>query len=376
MKKAEGTIQYSVFFFADDFLGLFAQERSDWTIGGAEIQTYYLAQAFARMPDVEVILLHTQSTPPPIDTQAITLRQIANPIKRGVPLLSRFLNAGRSQRNFAHSGKRAFFLVSNNEPFQLVEEAHSTGVTVFYRINGDSLVDGSPFISPARQETIDRYLSQADVLIVQNSTQARAVAERYKRDSFIVESAFCPSVAAHTTPNLDSAYPNSCLWIGRVDPIKRPWLVDELSRRLSQLHFVCVFHQRNFSELHQGVLYDLSQRPNVTLFESLSPGEVTGLYSQVDLVINTSASEGVPNTLIEAAYAQKPFVSLEVDPCEILSKTIAGTCAEGSIDLMVQHIEELIGNDSLRKDIGARAYEYAKEHWDADKTAQTLLNVL
>ena len=119
--------------------------------------------------------------------------------------------------------------------------------------------------------------------------------------------------------------------------------------------------------------HDLSRHANIELSPGAPHDELMRLFHEDVILINTSGSEGLPNTFIEAAFARRPFVSLEVDLGGLLDRDIApgtkGLCAHGDLEVMAAQLRTLVDNPALRKAIGENAYQYACAAYDSDHVA-------
>ncbi|MCL2746034.1 MAG: glycosyltransferase family 4 protein [Coriobacteriia bacterium] len=356
---------YTAYFALDGFLGLFGDTRGHWAIGGAEIQMYYLASALADMPNVSVVLLHSdKASVPTISHPHITTVQYRKPIEQGLPLLSRHINQGIIQSQFGFQSDASFFVASNDEPLWLLNEAKAQGIPVLYWVNGNSLVDGSELLPEEALLYKDVYIDIADGIVAQNSLQKKALSERYGRDSKIIPNTFRSDVLETVDEKDIRPIPNSLLWAGRVDPVKRPWIIEELSRRLPETTIICALHDRGDSGLFREIMHDLKDKTNVNIHISLEPEKLRELYLQVDAVINTSSTEGFPNTLTEAALASKPYLSLEFDLDGLLTDGFMGRCAKGCGETFIKQIIEILNAEEERSRIGLRSKEFVKKEWN------------
>jgi len=369
------TKTYTVYFALDGFLGLFEDSQQPWTIGGAEIQMYYLASSLADLPNVNVILLYSnKASIPTISHPHIQTVEYRKPIDRGMPFVSRRYNREINDAQFGTQSDVSFFMATNNEPIWLLNEAKLNGIPVIFRINGDSLVDGMGLITEEAQARIDDYILTADGIVVQNINQQSALRSRYNRSSRMIPNSFNKKdVLRAKGGKCTSSAQDSVLWVGRVDAIKRPWIIAELARRLPDVQFVCALHNRGGDTLYRQTLYDLNILPNVRTHISLDPQDLVPLYREATLVINTSSTEGFPNTLIEASLAEKPYLSLEVDPSGLLSDGTLGLCAQGDNELFIRQIQSLLSDSKRQKTIGEQANKFAQDNWSIDKVTSQYL---
>ena len=86
---------------------------------------------------------------------------------------------------------------------------------------------------------------------------------------------------------------------------------------------------------------------------------------------HTCAPEGFPNVFIQAWRQAKPVVSLFYDPDRMLENHRLGYCS-GTFEQFIRDTGNLIGNSAARKDIGARAEAFARQHFDPASNTRKL----
>ena len=90
------------------------------------------------------------------------------------------------------------------------------------------------------------------------------------------------------------------------------------------------------------------------------------------LLAHTCAPEGFPNVFIQAWACGKPVASLHFDPGGLLAAHNIGLCAGGDYRAFKADVERLIGDESLRTEIGRRALAFVAEHCDRERNVATL----
>ncbi len=114
--------------------------------------------------------------------------------------------------------------------------------------------------------------------------------------------------------------PTVC-FVGRLDRRKRPELFLDLARQFPDVRFICVGASNDKAwdqELHRryGALPNLDMRGFVDQFRSNDLSQILG---ESWIIINTSAREGLPNSMLEAA-AHRCAVLSSVDPDDFAVK--------------------------------------------------------
>jgi glycosyltransferase involved in cell wall biosynthesis len=155
------------------------------------------------------------------------------------------------------------------------------------------------------------------------------------------------------------------LYAGRLVPIKR---VDVLLRALARA-------RAGGARLSLAVLGDGELRPDLErLAASLGiAGAVTFLgyredvvphLAEADMAVLSSANEGTPVALIEAAAAGRPLVGTRVGGVGDVVAGGAGRLVEdGDEEALAAALAELAGDRALRLSMGARAREHVRERY-------------
>jgi glycosyltransferase involved in cell wall biosynthesis len=98
---------------------------------------------------------------------------------------------------------------------------------------------------------------------------------------------------------------------------------------------------------------------------------VNELLARAHVLVNTSVTEGYPNTFIQAWQREVPVVSLTVDPDGVLDRQGVGILASSE-----QRLEEalrlLLTDSVLRDEYGARGRDFAARRHSIRNTSALL----
>lgn len=147
------------------------------------------------------------------------------------------------------------------------------------------------------------------------------------------------------------------LWVGRSDCIKQPELFLRLAQCMPDQQFAMVCQQATGDRDYQAFVKSARLLPNLEFTERVAFDKITSYFQQAKVLVNTSQTEGFPNTFIHAFACGVPVVSLTVDPDGILGKAGYGLCADGSFDRLVGQVRYMLeGQRYIDMGINARAY--------------------
>ena len=152
----------------------------------------------------------------------------------------------------------------------------------------------------------------------------------------------------------------------------------EIMRELYWIDFVMVCNPAldEYSGEYVELCRTASSLPNCTFYSQLSFSATDQLFTTIRLLVNTSVSEGFPNTFLQAAMHSVPIVSIAANPDEILNRFSMGFCTNGDVESLKQILKQLVEDDALAESIGRNGYEYVAANHDVTAQAQVLMQLL
>lgn len=359
--------ELTVFFAMESFLGLFSGNETVENFGGAEVKMSALAKGLAKTGRVEVILLTEHEV---FDTGIphIQVRKIEMPITRGVPGVSRIINAKRAERTFSHTTKDVVLMTSQIENVYIIETAKRQGIPTVYRINADSLVDNSSLVTPEWRQFVEKRMRAVDHLITQSLYQKENLQANFGLDSTIMES-LCSFPEREYVPSQK----NLILWVGRCVTVKRPWVVLTLAQLRPQYKFVMASPKEE-PYLSAAVYEEAALLENLTVYNGTSRQDTLDLYEQARLVLSTSWSEAIASTLIEASVTSTPYISYKVDFDESIQEAGIAHCAQNNLDTLLEMLDKFMTDSEYCMSEAQKAHAYALARWNEEKIVNDHIN--
>lgn len=342
------------------------------SFGGAEVQLFLLANAIKSLrPELSVHFLvadYGQSSSWTSES-GITLHRSIN---FSASLLQQLITFCRAMVRVEHETvvQRAI------SPFTPVIFALTKllGGRFVYMVACDAEVDGTHSVlrGAVTQRLFKWTLKYSDVVIAQNTFQYEQIVARIGRKPITLRNGF---ILTPYKPNVDRT---KVLWVGRNDWQKRPELMIDIMRELQWIDFVMVCNPAmdDRSASFMAVREAASALSNCTFIELLDFAAMNELYADTRVLVNTSVSEGFPNTYIQAAMQSVPIVSLEANPDDILHRYAMGYCTYGDIEALKQRLVEFCANDDLTTTMGRNGHEYVAKNHDITKQAQQFISLL
>lgn len=327
-----------VCFFLAKTYALFSKSGED--IGGAEVNLYYLSKALAEDENLKVQFVvgdyrqeHTQT----ID---------------GVEVVkSKFLNDKLYPSLFYKIARRFSFCY---QLFKLDFDVIITSTAnefcgyiiliakllkrkkVIFRVAHDWDVNGH--FTRRKNLTGILYsfaLKRFDKIICQNEDQRVLLKTNENLSSIIIKNGF----PLHNG-ELKKFEERICfLWVARSDAFKRPLLFLDLAEHLPTEKFTMIIPDQN--NLKSEVEKRAESIPNITIINHVPFTEIGTYFQDAKCFVNTSESEGFPNTFIQSCLNGAPILSFKVDPDNILERYGLGICCNDRMEVAVSFLKNL-----------------------------------
>lgn len=199
---------------------------------------------------------------------------------------------------------------------------------------------------------------RASTVIVQNEGQAEQCRARFGIDPVVL-----PSIADRSERR--TARPEAFLWVGRLQPIKRPEPYLALARAIPEAHFwmIAVPQPGEPAALRQQVEEAARELPNLELLPPRSRSEVGALLDRAVAVVSTSVREGLPNVFLEGWSRGVPALALSFDPDGLIAGHGLGAVAGDDPDRFEDEARQMwLGRDD-QADVAGRCVAFvAVEH--------------
>lgn len=177
-----------------------------------------------------------------------------------------------------------------------------------------------------------------------------------------VDSVFLPTIVEIDTRGIPKSPRPTVVYLGRLDPIKRPWLFVELARHFPEAEFL-VMGQSNFHGPGSWEPEDVP--PNVRMLGHLDDIERNRHLAAAWVLVNTSVHESLSSSFLEALACEAPLVSC-LDPGEVVSRfgRFAGRWdgdGMAGVPKLAEALRELLENDDLRARLGREGREWVRQ---------------
>lgn len=195
----------------------------------------------------------------------------------------------------------------------------------------------------------------ADAILVQTASQKTQLVQNYHRTGkiagMLVEQ---PLAMPRRTVDV--------LWVNNIRPFKRPEIFLELARSMPELGFQMVGGPQPGHE----ALFDEIQKksrliPNLNFCGQVPYHLMDSYYSSARIFVNTSDSEGFPNSYLQSWARGTPVIAF-FDPDATIERFSLGQVVTG-IDAMRLALRLMISDNSSREAYSERCRSYIAAHY-------------
>jgi len=189
----------------------------------------------------------------------------------------------------------------------------------------------------------------------QNPYQHQSLLEHFARQSSTI-------VTGHETPRAplcvrDRWSQRKVLWVGNLGGNKQPHLFVQLASALAGEGVSCFLIGSHSNKAHLTSLLENAPK-NISYMGQLPFDETLTHFDTATLFINTSRSEGFPNTFVQAWLRGVPVLTLGIDPDSTITKRGTGLVCD-SVDKMAKATLSLLNDFEAYKSLSNAAAAYA-----------------
>lgn len=344
-----------------------------FSTGGAEYQTYLLAEEFKKMMNIVFLGIDSSGSHcNRIEKDGYVLYHIP---KRHI--LRRVL--GRYYILDYFKLMRLFQEIRPDFIYQRSGTAY-TGIAAYYaRKSGCKLlwhIASSSDVQPLKfsigrkfpidlidKKMLEYGIRHADYIIGQAHYQNKLLKKNYGRECDLI----MPNMHPAPRGKIRKSEQIIVIWVGNMKRLKQPDMFIRLAREFhyhKNVSFIMI--GRPATGLYQKKLEaNLNKFSNIVYLKEQKQDRVNRILAKSHVFVNTSIYEGFPNTFIQAWLREVPVVSLAIDPDDIIKDNRIGFHSR-NFEQMVKDVDLLISDQNLREEMGKRAKEYAIKNFSLD----------
>lgn len=213
-------------------------------------------------------------------------------------------------------------------------------------------------------------MKKSNKILVQNTEQQEQLLKNYRRNSVLFKNAFI----IEPSNNLKRKY---LLWVSRYKEWKQPELFLKLADKFKSNQFLMICPSSDLKNNGWVKLKKMaSSLDNLKFIDYIPYSEIQSYFNEAIIFINTSRTEGFPNTFLQAAQAKAPIVSLNTNPNDFITKFDCGFFSINSFEEMVANIDYLLNNKKSLAKKGENCFKYLQQNHDLKIISKQLENLI
>jgi len=176
----------------------------------------------------------------------------------------------------------------------------------------------------------------------------------------------------------DKSQQPTILFLGRLDPIKRPWIFFEIAKQLPEYQFLVAGKPHNYRYM-KNKIEPYKKLKNLKFLGVIKGNKKDEILRKSWILVNTSIHEALPVSFLEAFAYKTPVISCQ-DPDKLTSTfgyfvgEILGDGHE-SVEKFVHAVKTLVENENERKRVGQKAYKYVRKYHSFEIFERTLIKI-
>lgn len=331
----------------------------DAIFGGAEVGLYLLATELAKNKDFQAYFVVGDYGQDHVE------------IRENVTLIK---SANVSKNLFLGSPKIFSALKKANADIYM-DAACSLGTALYaffckkydrkfvYRTAHTRECDGTYFRHHAfRGKAVLWAFRNAHKLLVQNEIDARNLLRTTQLSSAVIAN-------GARLPSLRQQKRDAVLWVARSAGVKQPELFFKLAKEIPEENFTMICPKATGDDRYDKLTAKAETIENLEFIQRVPFHEMDSFFARARIFVNTSESEGFPNTFVQACKNATPILSLTVNPDDFINKHRCGLCSNGDWDIFVDMLQRLLDEETSRK-YGRNGRRYAEENHDIRKISK------
>jgi glycosyltransferase involved in cell wall biosynthesis len=181
-------------------------------------------------------------------------------------------------------------------------------------------------------------LKKARYIIVQNQEDRDSLKQHYGLSSIVIPN-------GHRIADCPVAEKKTILWVGRSAVVKQPQRFLDLAAEFPQERFVMVCSRATGDNHYEHLKERAKQVSNLAFYEHIGFRDIDHFFAEAKVFVNTSDSEGFPNTFIQACKTATAVLSYTVNPDNFLMQYRCGLCGNGTPESLALNLRILLTDD-------------------------------
>ena len=327
--------------------------------GGAEVDLYLLATELAKDKNFEVSFVVGDYGQDHVE------------IRENVTLIK----SANVSKNLFLGSRKIWSALKKADADIYMDEACSLGTALYalfckkndrkfvYRTAHTRECDGTYFRQYAfRGKAVLWAFRSAHKLLVQNEIDS----ENLFRTTQLPSTVICGTMRL---PEIRHQDRDTILWVARSAGVKQPELFFKIAKEIPEEHFTMICPKATGDDRYDKLIAKAETIKNLEFIQGVHFHGLDSFFARARIFVNTSESEGFPNTYIHACKCAIPILSLKVNPDGFLDKHQCGMCANNDWNRFKDMLNKLLEPET-NNFYGGNGRRYVEETHDIRKIAE------
>jgi len=231
----------------------------------------------------------------------------------------------------------------------------------------DTEVKGEYQSSKKKCRLFSLLLKTARVLIVQNKYQKDYLSKKGINSTLIY--------MGFSIRELKQIPKEFILWIGRCDASKQPELFINLAKNHKDQKFFMICPKTD-EEFFNRIKTIAEGVDNLNFIHFVAFQDTWNYFERAKLFVNTSKSEGFPQTFVQSVICGVPIISLCVDPDDFITDNKCGFVCDGDTKLLDINLSKALEDIDLYIKISNNSLIYANKKHNISKNILSIIDTL
>ena len=189
-----------------------------------------------------------------------------------------------------------------------------------------------------------------DHIVVQNEEDREMLKKTFKYPSNVIRNSY-------PIQKINNKNKNFILWVARSEKWKRPELFIKLSKAFHNEQFIMIMPMADNPIFFEYIKNEAKKVKNLQFIPGVPFSEVEDYYRNAMVFVNTSLSEGFPNSFNQAMNSSTPLLSLSINPDNFIQEHNVGLFCHNNFNELRGNLERLLNDTELWNTYSENAYK-------------------
>lgn len=202
---------------------------------------------------------------------------------------------------------------------------------------------------------------KVDHIVVQNEEDRINLKKTYNFPSTVIKNSYLIKKKIDQNKSI-------ILWVARGEKWKRPEVFIQLANEFPNEKFVMIMPSGNNQQFFNSIKSEAKKLKNLEFIPGVPFSKVESYYNRAKIFVNTSISEGFPNSFNQSMNASTPILSLNINPDNFIVKNKVGIYCNDNFSVLKSGLNQLLNDRDLWKNFSENAYKYVYNEMNIEKT--------